>query len=288
MARVILVRHGRTTANTSGVLAGRTDAELDDHGRKQAETLAADLAEVSLLAAITSPMLRTRQTLDLLLPQPITPVHHDHDLAEVDYGEWTGKSLKELGSHPLWKVVQQHPAAVTFPGGESMAQMSARSVAAVRRWSAWADAEVADATLETDTTRDTHPASWTPAHPGAPEMAAPGPQDAVAEPTSPSASAEAPAEPPVTAQETPPAPPIPTFLVVSHGDIIKAIVADALGMHLDAFQRICIDPCSVSVVHYTEARTFVECVNTNGSVLRSWRNLAHPPTQAVPGGGAGR
>lgn len=281
------MRHGRTTANTSGVLAGRTDAELDDHGRKQAETLAADLAEVSLLAAITSPMLRTRQTLDLLLPQPITPVHHDHDLAEVDYGEWTGKSLKELGSHPLWKVVQQHPAAVTFPGGESMAQMSARSVAAVRRWSAWADAEVAAAPSQADTTRDMNVSS-TPAHPRVPEPPAAGAQDAVVEPDAPSESLEDSAEPPVTAQEAPAAQSIPTFLVVSHGDIIKAIVADALGMHLDAFQRICIDPCSVSVVHYTEARTFVECVNTNGSVLRSWRNLAHPPTQAVPGGGAGR
>ena len=41
------------------------------------------------------------------------------------------------------------------------------------------------------------------------------------------------------------------YAVVSHGDVIKAILADALGMHLDQFQRIVVDPCSVSVVTYT-------------------------------------
>ena len=44
---------------------------------------------------------------------------------------------------------------------------------------------------------------------------------------------------------------------VSHGDVIKAVLADALGMHLDSFQRIVVDPCSVSVVRYTPLRPFV-------------------------------
>lgn len=83
-----------------------------------------------------------------------------------------------------------------------------------------------------------------------------------------------------------------TWLACSHGDVIKAIVADALGLHLDQFQRIIIDPCSVTVIRYTETRPFVVRVNdTGGSVA----DLLPPPkksrrkqsSDAVVGGGSG-
>ena len=60
--------------------------------------------------------------------------HVDDRLVECDYGDWTGQPLKTLAKEPLWKVVQTHPSAALFPGGESMAAMSARAVAAVRDW----------------------------------------------------------------------------------------------------------------------------------------------------------
>ena len=81
--------------------------------------------------------------------------------------------------------------------------------------------------------------------------------------------------------------------MVSHGDVIKAIVADALGLHLDAFQRISVDPCSVTVVRYTDLRPFVLRVNDTGGDLSG---LVPPPkakrgrrssSDAVVGGGAG-
>ena len=50
----------------------------------------------------------------------------------MDYGEWTGRALKDLAEEKLWRVVQQHPAAARFPGGESLAAVSARAVAAIR------------------------------------------------------------------------------------------------------------------------------------------------------------
>ncbi|MFN8156519.1 MAG: histidine phosphatase family protein [Candidatus Nanopelagicales bacterium] len=87
----------------------------------------------------------------------------------------------------------------------------------------------------------------------------------------------------------------PTYAVVSHGDVIKAIVADALGLHLDAFQRITVDPCSVTVVRYTDLRPFVVRVNDVGGDLsglvppppkgRSRRRK--PSSDAAVGGGAG-
>lgn len=55
------------------------------------------------------------------------------------------------------------------------------------------------------------------------------------------------------------------YLVCSHGDVIKSILADSLGMHLDMFQRIQVDPCSVSVIRYTPLRPFVIRMNDTGA-----------------------
>jgi probable phosphomutase (TIGR03848 family) len=85
------------------------------------------------------------------------------------------------------------------------------------------------------------------------------------------------------------------YLVCSHADVIKAILADTLGLHLDLYQRIVVDPCSLSVIRYTPLRPFVERVNdTGGSVTaltRSDKNPAGAPGlrqgDAPVGGGAG-
>ena len=84
-----------------------------------------------------------------------------------------------------------------------------------------------------------------------------------------------------------------TWLACSHGDVIKAIVADAMGLHLDQFQRIFVDPCSVTVIRYTELRPFVVRVNDTGGGVgdllpprrKGRRGKAH--SDAVVGGGAG-
>jgi probable phosphoglycerate mutase len=57
------------------------------------------------------------------------------------------------------------------------------------------------------------------------------------------------------------------YLVCSHGDVIKAIIADSLGLHLDMFQRIQVDPCSVSVIRYTPLRPFVLRMNDTGAAV---------------------
>jgi probable phosphoglycerate mutase len=83
-----------------------------------------------------------------------------------------------------------------------------------------------------------------------------------------------------------------TWLACSHGDVIKAIVADALGLHLDQFQRILVDPCSVTIIRYTETRPFVVRVNDTGGGVA---DLLPPPkksrrkrsSDAPVGGGAG-
>lgn len=82
------------------------------------------------------------------------------------------------------------------------------------------------------------------------------------------------------------------WVACSHGDVIKAVVADALGTHLDQFQRIVIDPCSVSIIRYTDARPFVIKVNDTGSELAflkpvKRRGRRRATADATVGGGTG-
>jgi len=83
------------------------------------------------------------------------------------------------------------------------------------------------------------------------------------------------------------------YAVFSHGDVIKAVLADALGMHLDEFQRIVVDPCSVSVVRYTPVRPFVLRTNDSTGPLDAFeppkkkRRRKGGGSDAVVGGGAG-
>ncbi|MCW2748123.1 MAG: histidine phosphatase [Nocardioidaceae bacterium] len=226
MATVILVRHGRTTANASGVLAGRTaGVRLDDIGRTQAARTGERLGVVPLVAVVSSPLERCRQTAKAILAHqtgsPETPI--ERAITECDYGEWQGRKLSELAKEELWKIVQSHPSAAAFPGGESMATMQARSVAAIRRLDAAFEAE----------------------H---------GPQA--------------------------------VWVAVSHGDIIKSILADALGMHLDLFQRINVSPASASIVRYSANRPDVVATNTDAGDL-SWLRAAPSAGDAPVGGGAG-
>ena len=76
-------------------------------------------------------------------------------------------------------------------------------------------------------------------------------------------------------------------MAVSHGDVIKAVLADAFGVHLDLFQRIYVDPASVSVVRYTERRPFVVRTNDVGGSLDGLVPPAPPSGDAPVGGGSG-
>src|SRR5206468_8828763 len=73
VATLILLRHGRTTSNTGGTLAGRQPTELDEAGRAQAVAVGQRLAaaKVPLAAVVTSPLLRCTQTLRLALPDAV-------------------------------------------------------------------------------------------------------------------------------------------------------------------------------------------------------------------------
>ncbi|CAN5343374.1 histidine phosphatase family protein [soil metagenome] len=223
MATLVLVRHGRSTANAGGVLAGRmAGVLLDEIGLGQAERAAGRLAPLPLARAVSSPVERCRQTAELLRAgrTDIPPTQVEAGLSECDYGAWQGRTLQELAKTDLWKQVQASPSTVQFPDGETMVEMSRRSVEAIRRH----DAEV--------TAADGPNAIW---------------------------------------------------LAVSHGDPIKAILADALAMDLDRFQRLHVDPASISVIRY-DSEPRVLATNTHEGDL-SWLVAASAGPDAAVGGG---
>lgn len=225
MATVILARHGRTVANATGVLAGRSPGVvLDETGVHQAEHAARRLEGLPLAAAVTSPLERCRGTAAILLRGTGVRARVERGLTECDYGDWTGRSIKELVKEDLWKVVQAHPAGVRFPGGEAMAEMSARAIRAIRAWDVRVTAESGDHAV---------------------------------------------------------------WLAVAHGDVIKSVLADALGVHLDAFQRIVVDPASLSVVRYTPHRSYVLAMNTSEGSLSHLAREQELPEEKL-GGGAGQ
>ncbi len=145
-------------------------------------------------------------------------------LVECGYGDWTGRSLRELSKEKLWHSVQHQPSAVRFPGGESMTEMSSRAVSAIRGWDR--------------------------------RLAAEHGEDAI-------------------------------WAAVSHGDVIKAILADALAMHLDSFQRLLVDPGSVSAVRYTSARPYVITVNSTAGDLSGLFRACSQEVARTPDEGAG-
>ena len=118
MATVLLVRHGRSTANTSGVLAGHTPGvNLDEVGQSQADRLAERLVGLDLVAAFSSPLDRCIQTAQRALVGRDLTLQTDDRVAECKYGDWTGKELKELINRDTEAVGEaQADAAVALPG----------------------------------------------------------------------------------------------------------------------------------------------------------------------------
>jgi broad specificity phosphatase PhoE len=119
---LIIVRHGRTAANASGLLLGRADPELDELGHAQAAALAAAVPRVDRVVA--SPLRRAQQTAAAFG----APVETDERWIELDYGEWDGQPIGQVPA-VAWAAWRQD---LDFcpPGGECLADLGRRVRAA--------------------------------------------------------------------------------------------------------------------------------------------------------------
>lgn len=192
---ILLVRHG-VTPTTGKHLPGRAPGlHLSSEGVAQADAVATRMANLRNVAAVyASPLERTRETAAPIAKTLGQKVRIERGLLECDFGEWTGRELKDLMKKSEWATVQRYPSGFRFPGGESFSEMRTR---------------IADTLARLRT-----------AHAGQ------------------------------------------TVVAVSHADPIKAAVADAMGTHLDLFQRIVISPCSVTAIAYGDLGPVVLTVNS--------------------------
>jgi probable phosphomutase (TIGR03848 family) len=133
MGRVLLIRHA-PTPETGKKLTGRLPGvSLGDAGLEIARRTAANLSEVKLKAVYSSPIERTWETaIEIARVHDLEPIRED-GVVEVDYGTWSGRSLKSLYPLKAWRTVQATPSRMTFPDGENLADAQRRSVAAVER-----------------------------------------------------------------------------------------------------------------------------------------------------------
>lgn len=220
MPVIVLLRHGVSSANTAGILAGRAPGvSLTEEGAVALEANLGLLPQRRFSRLLHSPLQRCVQTAEIAQRvAEFDTVGVDRDVIELDYGDWTGRALKELADEPLWSTVVERASQARFPGGESIAEAAGRSVARV-------DALVTQLRAEEQEEKERRQAE---------DEKAGGPRWA---------------------------------MIVSHGDIIKSIIADALGMPLDEFQRLSVAPGSFTVIDYSGARPVLAAMSVTAAGL---------------------
>jgi len=125
--RLVLVRHGATRHSAERRFSGRNTLALDEHGVRQAQALAARAPSWRPVAIVSSPLVRTMQTADVIAAELGVEVTAVDDLAEVDFGEWEGRTFGEArASHPAELDAWLAAPDTAPPGGESFAQVGER------------------------------------------------------------------------------------------------------------------------------------------------------------------
>ena len=132
--RIVLVRHGQTAWNAVGRAQGHADISLDDTGRRQAESMAAVLAELEPVLLISSDLARARETAAFLEKATGLTAEEDPRLREYDVGSRTGLTREEFADtlgEDASLAFDAH-AHVEAPGAETVSEVAARIVPATR------------------------------------------------------------------------------------------------------------------------------------------------------------
>jgi probable phosphomutase (TIGR03848 family) len=178
----LLIRHAMCDAVGKSI-AGRTPGvHLNEAGRAEAAALATRLSTLPIVAVWSSPLERAVETAQPLAGTFGLRVVQDQRLNEVDFGDWTGRTLTELEGLPVWRDFNERRSSTRIPGGEIMGEVIRRSLAMLD-----------EARLSPDLTAG-------------------------------------------------------VIAVVSHGDVLRSLIAHCIGMDPDAMHRIEIAPASVSIL----------------------------------------
>ncbi len=182
MTTFLLVRHAAHAVVGQELSGQRPGVQLSAEGQRQAQALAAELAAVPLQALYSSPLERTMATAELIAAAHNLPVNVEPDIAEINFGTWTGRTFTELSADPQWTYWNTVRSLAVPPEGEPMVAVQQRALTALLR-------------LHT-----LHPEQH--------------------------------------------------IAIVSHCDVIRAILAYCLMLPLDALLRFSVMPASVSTVRF--------------------------------------
>jgi broad specificity phosphatase PhoE len=127
----LLIRHAHTDA--IGVrLSGRTPGiHLSAEGRAEAHRLGRSLAGEALTAIYTSPLERAMETARQIAQHQGIVETVRHELSEIDFGDWTGRTFVDLERDSRWQIYNRCRGSASVPGGESAAAVQSRMVAAL-------------------------------------------------------------------------------------------------------------------------------------------------------------
>jgi probable phosphomutase (TIGR03848 family) len=196
MTTFLLIRHGLCDAVGQSIAGRSPGVHLNQAGKQQAARLAERLADLALAGLYSSPLERALETAQPIAVRHALQIQTLQGLNEIDFGEWTGRSLADLDQLSGWRTFNSLRSGSRIPGGENMADVLARSLGDIERL----------------------------------VQLHPGPSTLVA--------------------------------VVSHGDVLRALVAHALGISLDLMQRLELSPASISILQVEDQGPRVLLLNS--------------------------
>jgi phosphoserine phosphatase len=142
--RLMLVRHGETDWNRQGRFQGQIDVPLNPNGHQQANQAAEFLKSEPIDFAVSSPMLRPKETAEAILQNhPEVTMTFEPEFCEISHGAWEGKLEAEIAQEYGEELRQWHiqPEVVQMPEGENLQQVWDRAIAA---WNALVESARAD------------------------------------------------------------------------------------------------------------------------------------------------
>ena len=130
MVEIILVRHGETDLNVGEIFRGLVDAELNDMGLRQAESLGEYLSGEKIDIIYSSPLNRAEKTAEVIARHHNLEVNIVRNLIDIDYGEWQGLPLKEITEKygEIYRDWLDTPEQVRIPGGECLEDVRGRAM----------------------------------------------------------------------------------------------------------------------------------------------------------------
>jgi probable phosphomutase (TIGR03848 family) len=128
---LLLVRHAVTAATGNRLSGWLPGHHLSEEGIRQAEAVAARLADLPVKAIYSSPLERCQETAEIIASHHRPGVVTMDDLGEIRYGDWQGRSFKSLYRTRAWVELQQRPADFRFPNGETIREAQTRGVGAI-------------------------------------------------------------------------------------------------------------------------------------------------------------